>query len=141
MKKINLDIENASDKPRISRSEYQKLKHEGKIETPHKNEIDITNLKTRENKKTMKEEKTITTKKKKTRLRPWFFITLVLIFSIILMLNLLTIAKWKNDNDDIEKLEEEIEKDLIITEVEEEGDLINPPEEEKESEVLSDYWY
>ena len=80
MKKINLDIENASDKPRISRSEYQKLKHEGKIETPHKNEIDITNLKTRENKKTMKEEKTITTKKKKTRLNPFQFLLLIFLY-------------------------------------------------------------
>lgn len=145
MKKINLDIDNATEKPNLSREEYQKLKHDGKIEAPKK-EIDISSLRTRENKKNPPKEITDDTKKKKkkkkkTRLRPWFFITLLLIFSIILMLNLLTIVKWKNDNDDIEKLEEDIKEDLVITEIEEEGELVNPPEEEKEPEVVSDYWY
>ncbi|MBO5414349.1 MAG: hypothetical protein J6A17_01845, partial [Bacilli bacterium] len=66
MKKINLDIDNATEKPKLSREEYQKLKHDGKIETPKK-EIDITSLRTRKNKKNPPKEITEDTKKKKKK--------------------------------------------------------------------------
>lgn len=156
MKKININIntDGISTNKKLSREEYQKLKKEGKIVSPVKEEPSYTTLKSRSIKnnnikdnesKITKKKKTKNKKirkKKKTRLRPWFFITLFLIFSIILLINLLIILKWNNDNKDIEKLEEDIKEDLVITEIEEEGELVNPPEEDKSTPtVISDYWY
>ena len=75
--------------------------------------------------------------KRRTRLRPWAFILLCLIFGSVLIVNLFIIFDWGKDNKKINDLEEEIEEIVDIKEIEEEGEVINPPE----PEVESDYWY
>lgn len=75
-------------------------------------------------------------KKKKLRLRPWAFIVFLLFFLTILSIPVYKIYKWNLDNRNIKNLSEEIEKNVTPTPNEEEGELINPPNEND-----SDYWY
>lgn len=74
--------------------------------------------------------------KKRIRLKPWLFILLLVIFSSIILINLKTIFKWEKDNQEIKKIETTIEETVEITEIETEGEIINPPEVKE-----SDYWY
>lgn len=76
-------------------------------------------------------------KMRRTRLRPWAFVMFCGIFVVIIVVNLLTIFDWGKDNKKIETLEEEIEKIVVVKEVEEEGEPVNPPVKLPES----DYWY
>lgn len=75
-------------------------------------------------------------KKRRKRLRPWAFWSLLIIFLIAITASSLTLINWNKDNQDIEKLNKEIEELIEIVKIEEEGELINPPEDTK-----SDYWY
>lgn len=75
--------------------------------------------------------------KKRTRLRPWAFTLLCLIFGTILVINLGIIFDWGKDNKKINELEKEIEEVVEVKEIDDEGEVVNPPEEEPES----DYWY
>ncbi len=75
-------------------------------------------------------------KKKKLRLRPWAFIVFLLFFLTMLSIPVYKIYKWNLDNKNIKKLSEEIEKNVTPIPNEEEGELINPPDEKD-----SDYWY
>ncbi len=75
-------------------------------------------------------------KMRKTRLRPWVFILLFLIFGIVLVLNLYFIFDWGKDNEKIKNIEEEIEELVEVKKVEEQGEAINPPDDKN-----SDYWY
>lgn len=66
------------------------------------------------------------------------FLPFILLFSLIIIVNIILIYGWHQDNQHISKIEKEIEETIDPTIIEEEGTLINPPEEpEKES----DYWY
>ncbi len=75
--------------------------------------------------------------KKRTRLRPWAFTLLCLIFGTILIINLGIIFNWGKDNKKINELEKEIEEVVEVKEIDDEGEVINPPAEDPES----DYWY
>lgn len=76
-------------------------------------------------------------KMRRTRLRPWAFVMFCSIFIVIIVVNLFTIFDWGKDNKKIVTLEEEIEKIVVVKEVEEEGEPVNPPVKLPES----DYWY
>ena len=73
---------------------------------------------------------------RKTRLRPWAFNTLFSIFAIIIIVNLFTIIDWEKDNKKINKIEKEIEEDVVVKEIKDKGESINPPDDKN-----SDYWY
>lgn len=88
---------------------------------------------------------TITIKKKRTRLKPWAFWTFLIIFTSIISITSLKLFFWNKDNQNINKLEEEINNMVNIEIIEETGNLINPPEEPDNTEqppvYVSDYWY
>ena len=77
-------------------------------------------------------------RKKKTRLRPPVFFLLFFLFLGFMIFSGYQLLKWNNDNKNIGKLEEKIKKEIKPKEIKEEGELVNPPEEE---EKVSDYWY
>lgn len=76
------------------------------------------------------------TRKKKTRLRPWAFWTLLLFFSILLIFSFLILYSWHRDNKSIEDIEQELDDIVEVTTTEGQGELINPPEDKN-----NDYWY
>lgn len=75
-------------------------------------------------------------RKKRKRLRPWAFWTLTFIFIITITTSAISLIDWEKDNQKIDKLNEEIEELVELKPIEEEGELVNPPED-----VKSDYWY
>ncbi len=75
-------------------------------------------------------------KMRRTRLRPWAFVVFCSIFVVVIVVNLLTIFDWGKDNKKINDLEKEIEEIVEVNEIEEEGEVVNPPPEKE-----SDYWY
>ena len=83
-----------------------------------------------------KYQKNLRKKMHKTRLRPWFFITLVCFFLSIIIMNLSLLFNWGKDNKRISDLETQIEDTIEIVENNGEGQLVNPPEDKD-----SDYWY
>ncbi len=72
---------------------------------------------------------------KSIRLRPLPFILLILLFSSIILINLKTIFNWEKDNQEIKNLKTDIEEEIKINIIEEEGELVNPPKIKE-----SDYW-
>lgn len=72
---------------------------------------------------------------KSIRLRPLPFILLILLFSSIILINLKTIFNWEKDNQEIKDLKTDIEEEIKINIIEEEGELVNPPKIKE-----SDYW-
>ena len=72
---------------------------------------------------------------KSIRLKPLPFIIFILLFSSIILINLKTILNWEKDNQEIKKLETNIEEEFEIEIIEEEGEIINPPKVKE-----SDYW-
>lgn len=74
--------------------------------------------------------------KRRTRLKPWAFFSLCLIFGGVLVINCSIIFGWGKDNKKIYDLNQEIEEIIEVKEVEEQGEIINQP-----PEVESDYWY
>ena len=74
--------------------------------------------------------------KKRKRLRPWAFWLFTTFFLIAILISILILYNWGKDNQKTNKLNEEISKLVEITPIQEEGELINPPEDKK-----SDYWY
>ncbi len=85
-------------------------------------------------KKTKKE--TVMVKKKKLKFRPWVLIVFMCVFAIVLAFSLHGVYSWDKDNKNIEKLEKEIEVEVPTQEIEEQGELVNPPETK-----TGDYWY
>lgn len=75
-------------------------------------------------------------RKKRKRLRPWAFWTLTFIFIITITTSAISLIDWEKDNQKIDKLNKEIEELVELKPIEEEGELVNPPED-----VKSDYWY
>lgn len=75
-------------------------------------------------------------RKKRKRLRPWAFWTLTFIFIITITTSAISLIDWEKDNQKIDKLNEEIEELVELKPIDEEGELVNPPED-----VKSDYWY
>lgn len=82
-------------------------------------------------KKSRKNKKKI----KSIRLRPFSFIIFILLFSSIIIINLKTILNWEKDNREIKEIETNIEEEIKIEIIEEEGEIINPPKVKE-----SDYW-
>lgn len=74
--------------------------------------------------------------KRKTRLRPWAYITLIFIFSVVLIVNLAIIFNWGKDNKKISNIKNELEEVIEVTEVTDDGENVNPPQTKE-----SDYWY
>lgn len=72
---------------------------------------------------------------KSIRLKPLPFIIFILLFSSIILINLKTILNWEKDNQKIKKIETNIEEEIQIEIIEEEGEIINPPKVKE-----SDYW-
>ena len=72
---------------------------------------------------------------KSVRLKPLPFIIFILLFSSIILINLKTILNWEKDNQEIKKIETNIEEEIEIEIIEEEGEIINPPKVKE-----SDYW-
>ena len=64
---------------------------------------------------------------KSVRLKPLPFIIFILLFSSIILINLKTILNWEKDNQEIKKIETNIEEEIQIEIIEEEGEIINPP--------------
>lgn len=77
--------------------------------------------------------------KRKTRLKPWFFWFLTLIFISLIIFSALKLFFWQQDNQKISKLEDEINELIEYEVVEEEGTLVNPPS--KQTKEQNDYWY
>lgn len=73
---------------------------------------------------------------KKKRLRPWVFYLLIIIFSSILVFSGYQIYKWHKDNQNIKELKKDIDTDIKPKENNEQGELVNPPDDKN-----SDYWY
>ena len=84
--------------------------------------------------KKIEEPKTKIVKKK--RLRPWVFYLLIIIFSSILVFSSYQIYKWHKDNQNIKELKKDIDTDIKPKENNEQGELVNPPDDKN-----SDYWY
>ena len=72
---------------------------------------------------------------KSVRLKPLPFIIFILLFSSIILINLKTILNWEKDNQEIKEIETNIEEEIEIEIIEEEGEIINPPKIKE-----SDYW-
>lgn len=67
------------------------------------------------------------------------FVFLFILFSGLIIFNVIDILKWNDENKKIKNLSEEINSIIKVETIKEEGTLINPPivEEKKED----DYWY
>ena len=74
-------------------------------------------------------------KKKKLVLKTWVLKVLIVLFSLTLILSLLKIYFWAQDNKKIVDITKEINEIVTPTTIEEEGELINPPEDK-----ANDYW-
>ena len=74
-------------------------------------------------------------KKKKLVLKTWVLKVLIVLFSLALILSLLKIYFWTQDNKKIVDITKEINEIVTPTSIEEEGELINPPEDK-----ANDYW-
>lgn len=72
---------------------------------------------------------------KSVRLKPLPFIIFIFLFSSIILINLKTILNWEKDNQEIKEIETNIEEEIEIEIIEEEGEIINPPKVKE-----SDYW-
>ena len=83
--------------------------------------------------------------KNKRKVKNWVLNVLLVIFLIITGYGIYELVKWHNDNINISKLVEEIDKNTIVIEKEddENTEIVGEPTEEEnvEPEVLSDYWY
>ena len=82
-----------------------------------------------------REEYRRTNKKKKLFLKAWVLNTLIIIFISIFIFSLLKIYFWNQDNKKIANITKEINDTITPVAVEEEGELINPPEDK-----ANDYW-
>lgn len=76
-------------------------------------------------------------KRKKRRLKSWVFLLLTAFFLTILCFSGYQLFKWHQDNQKIKHLNEDIQEEVVTKTINEQGELINPPQEEEES----DYWY
>lgn len=72
---------------------------------------------------------------KSIKLKPLPFILFILLFSSIIIINIKNILNWEKDNQEIKKIETNIEEEIEIEIIEEEGEIINPPKVKE-----SDYW-
>ena len=76
-------------------------------------------------------------RKNKKKLNLSLFTVLIVFFSIILIYSGLSIFNWLKDNKNIKKINEEINTKVKTEQIDIEGQLINPPQANKEN----DYWY
>ncbi len=74
-------------------------------------------------------------KKKKLVLKTWVLKVLIVLFSLALIVSLLKIYFWAQDNKKIANITKEINEIVTPIPIEEEGELINPPEDK-----ANDYW-
>ncbi len=75
-------------------------------------------------------------KKKKLRLKPWAFCIFLIFFLGLLASSIYIVYCWEKDNKKIKKLTDEINEEITLTPNNDEGELINPPDDK-----TSDYWY
>lgn len=78
--------------------------------------------------------------KKKKRLKPWVYDSMLILFLSLLLAALLTIGIWLYDNLKTKKIEKSLEEEIPVQEVIEDGnetqiEQINPPEDK-----ANDYW-
>lgn len=74
--------------------------------------------------------------RRRTRLKPWAFIFLFLMFGSVLFFNLYFVLDWNNDNKNINNLENDMKKIVKTKEIDTPGEAINPPQNKDD-----DYWY
>ncbi len=79
--------------------------------------------------------------RKKSKKWLWWFVPLVALFAGMLIFAGVEIIGWQMDNVHTAEQQEEVTEIADGHEVEGEGELINPPTEEAEPAVQSDYWY
>ena len=75
-------------------------------------------------------------KKKKVRLKPWSFCVFLIFFLGILAISIYKVYSWDLDNKKIKKITDDLNKEVKPVANNEEGELINPPDDKN-----SDYWY
>ena len=75
-------------------------------------------------------------KKKKVRLKPWSFCVFLIFFLGILAISIYKVYSWNLDNKKIKKITDDLSKEVKPVANNEEGELINPPDDKN-----SDYWY
>lgn len=86
----------------------------------------------------MKKRTKIVVKKKKLILKKWIRVTILIIFLIIFIFSGIKLLLWKKDSDEIEKINKKINKEIKIKEIpaiEENSEIVNPPEDKN-----NDYW-
>lgn len=81
-------------------------------------------------------------KKKKRKIKKWVWNVLLIFFLIVTLVGICRIFIWEIDNKDTSKIIDEINKDVSISEKEDDDstEIINEPDN-SESDVVSDYWY
>ena len=75
-------------------------------------------------------------KKKKVRLKPCSFCVFLIFFIGILAISIYKVYSWNLDNKKIKKITDDLSKEVKPVANNEEGELINPPDDKN-----SDYWY
>ena len=75
-------------------------------------------------------------KSKKKKLRSWVIWVIIIILSAVLVYSGYGIYKWFQDNHNIKKITKNLEDDFEVEKIDDEGELINPPDDKE-----SDYWY
>ena len=88
------------------------------------------------NKKKMK------TKKHKRKIKKWVLNVLLIFFLIVFGIGIYKLLDWNKDNNDTDKIIEEINNQVNIIEKEDDEttEIMGKPVED-ESEVINDYWY
>ena len=75
-------------------------------------------------------------KVKKRSLKLWVWIVLLLILAVPITISIIKLFFWKEDNDNIQKIMDDIDQEVEYTEDNENTELVNKPKDKK-----SDYWY
>ena len=80
--------------------------------------------------------------KKKRKIKNWVWNILLVFFLLVTCSGIYVLIDWNKDNIDTSKIVNEINKDVVLVEKEDDDstEIIGEPEEE-EPEVVSDYWY
>lgn len=80
-------------------------------------------------------------RRKKRRVKKWILNVFVLFFLATTGLSVYKIFIWNDDNKDTSEIVDEINKDVVISEIEDDDDTELIGEPDKQSEALNDYWY
>lgn len=84
-------------------------------------------------------KKVIQVKKKRRRVKKWVWSFLIITFLLIFGISIIILLSWNKDNSNTDKIIEEINKDVVIAEKEDDDstEIVGDANEEE----TSDYWY